>query len=478
MTAADWCCEPIYPTRATATEGFRDYVSWAPEADAALMHGAADYDLVGMFDNSDVRGARRYEVDDRLYALGFWTKRVFSATVDQFLAFMQHGYRATCMLPVLVDSVIVIDEVHSFDASMFAALKDFLRAFAVPVLCMTASLSEQRRLDLTDDCRLTPYCDKPGELRAIADAKRYRVTVLKETSIEVVEERVEKALVEGRRVLWVVNQVRRAQEIFLRFAKDFPSEELVTRHGAPLICYHSRFRLNDRRERHQVAVRTFPVRTPTAPRSPALAITTQVCEMSLDMDADVLVTEIAPVTAMIQRMGRCNRFRDARPDAGEVIIYPPDNPRPYDQTDLAGVTEFLDSLSHSGTVSQSMLEVFLAELPIPADLPVDTEFLKSGPFADGREAAFRDLDDFTVRGILDTDVQSFLDLVRHRKPADGLVVPMPRSLARNQMSLTERPAQFSRNLTIVSASHYDPAIGLCDEPIREIRLRKQRDANG
>lgn len=35
----------LYPTRGTATEGFRDYVGWAPEADAKLVHGTSDYEL-------------------------------------------------------------------------------------------------------------------------------------------------------------------------------------------------------------------------------------------------------------------------------------------------------------------------------------------------------------------------------------------------------------------------------------------------
>ena len=41
----------LYPTRATATEGFKDYVAWAPEADAGLIHGTAAYELDGMFAN-------------------------------------------------------------------------------------------------------------------------------------------------------------------------------------------------------------------------------------------------------------------------------------------------------------------------------------------------------------------------------------------------------------------------------------------
>ena len=40
---------------------------------------------------------------------------------------------------------------------------------------------------------------------------------------------------------------------------------------------------------------------------PALGVTTQVCEMSLDIDVDLLVTEDCPVTSLVQRMGRCNR---------------------------------------------------------------------------------------------------------------------------------------------------------------------------
>src|SRR5262249_23305390 len=136
----------LYPTRATATEGFRDYVSWAPESDATLMHGTAAYDLQGMFTNpadpGDPRQAKDFEIEQRLFALGFWTRHIFSATVDQFLAFLQYGYGPVCMLPVLADSVVVIDEVHSFDHGMFSILKDFLNTFDVPVLCMTATLPE------------------------------------------------------------------------------------------------------------------------------------------------------------------------------------------------------------------------------------------------------------------------------------------------------------------------------------------------
>ena len=124
----------LYPTRGTATEGYRDYAVQAGEGVAALMHGTADLDLDGI--EGDVSTEQRINAA-RLFALRQWPKRVFSATVDQFLGFMQHGYAATCQLPLLVDSVVVLDEVHSYDRGMWSALLEFLRTFpSVPVLCM------------------------------------------------------------------------------------------------------------------------------------------------------------------------------------------------------------------------------------------------------------------------------------------------------------------------------------------------------
>jgi CRISPR-associated endonuclease/helicase Cas3 len=139
----------LYPTRGTATEGFRDYVGWAPETEGALVHGTARYELEAMLANpSEAPMGRLHKLterEERLFALGLWSRRYFSATVDQFLGFMEHSYTGLCLLPVLADSAVIIDEVHSFDRRMFNNLVAFLRAFDMPVLCMTATLPPPRR---------------------------------------------------------------------------------------------------------------------------------------------------------------------------------------------------------------------------------------------------------------------------------------------------------------------------------------------
>jgi CRISPR-associated endonuclease/helicase Cas3 len=434
----------LYPTRATAMEGFRDYISWAPEADASLITGTAAYDLQGMFSNNeDDRFGKDFSTEDRLYALGFWHRRIFSATVDQFLGFMQQVYRSVCLMPLLVDSVIVIDEVHSFDRSLFSALNSFLKNFDISVLCMTASLPPNRRKDLTEECGLELF---PRDLTAFSDLEaraampRYRVHRLE--GEEAAQEIALEAFEEGKRVLWVVNTVSRCQ----RLARCL---------GA--LCYHSRFRLKDRKELHNAVIEAFKNK-----REPVLALTTQVCEMSLDLDADVLISETAPMTSMIQRMGRCNRharFLDER--LGDVYFYQPEDQRPYEPDDLIGTEAFLEAVTEN-EVSQITLENLLEAFG-PEDVQIErfAAFLENGPWAMAREQSLRDERDFTVNALLNTDLPDYFQLIQAKKPIDGLLIPVPQKFARQHPRLGRFPQ-------IADSSHYHPDYGFFDHPLEEI----------
>lgn len=460
----------LYPTRATATEGFRDYVSWAPEAEAALMHGTSEFDLDGMFDNEgDHRKGQKYEGDRRLYALGYWGRRAFSATVDQFLAFLQYGYGPVCMLPVLADSVVVIDEVHSFDNKMFSALKAFLREFDVPVLCMTATLPTNRRDELVNDCGLKPYEDRPGELAKIATDDRYRLR--RAESQAEAESAVRAALAKGKRVLWVVNQVKRAHAIVAKFVSKLPDAAgtLTTQIDGtpvPVICYHSRYRLDDRVARHKATMAALK----DAP-GPALGVTTQVCEMSLDIDVDLLVTEDCPVTALVQRMGRCNRKQQPRPlgEAGDVLVYKPADAAPYlkkaGSDPLAGLEQFLEK-TNGRDLSQDDLETVMRAVDVP-ESPGDSlsMFLESGPYALAGEEDFRDSEEFNRPCVLPGDVAAYTGGEWKKQP--GLVVPVPRKKADGRSDDDPAHKKLPGHLGVARDGHYHPAVGFCDQPLPE-----------
>lgn len=432
----------LYPTRATATEGFRDYVSWAPESDAGLATGTASYELAGMFEDvDDDRRKKDFLTEDRLYALGFWHRRVFSATVDQFLGFMQQIYRSVCLTPLLADSVVVIDEAHSFDRSLFSALKLFLKNFNVPVLCMTATLPPLRRIELADTCGLEVFPkatrDFP-DLEACATMPRYLIHRLDGEAAA--EEIALTAVGEGKRVLWVVNKVARCQKL----AKNLKA-----------LCYHSRFKLQDRKQRHAELVKAFK----DSP-GPLLAVTTQVCEMSLDLDADLLVSETAPVTSMIQRLGRLNRH--ARPGSGKIgnaFFYASEDDLPYADEDLVGRDAFLDALTGK-TVSQQFLEELLEKYG-PAELEREryAAFLEDGPWAHPRE--LRDIADFTVNALLDSDFLLYFDLLNQHHEIDGLLVPVPRQHAKPHPRLGRFPL-------VAKATHYHPEYGFFDHALEDI----------
>ncbi|MBI2502237.1 MAG: CRISPR-associated helicase Cas3', partial [Candidatus Latescibacteria bacterium] len=404
----------LYPTRATATEGFRDYVSWAPEADAALIHGTATYELADLFENpQDSRYGKDFTTNDRLFALGYWPRKIFSATVDQFLGFMQHVYSSTCLMPLLADGIVVIDEVHSFDKSLFSSLKRFLKGFDIPVLCMTASLPEQRRQEL-EECGLLMFPSDPGEfadLQEKATMPRYQVRRI--AGEEQARTIAIQALNEGKKVLWVVNTVARCQRIAS---------------ALEALCYHSRFRLQDRKERHKEVISAFQEN-----EGLVLAITTQVCEMSLDLDADVLISEEAPITALIQRLGRCNRHASpGNNKTGQVFIYPPEKQVPYKPEEWEGTGEFLGSIEDE-EVSQAWLQELLEQFgPRAVEVERYAAFLESGPWASSREETLREDQDFTVPAVLDGDVERYLALQEAHRPVDGLLVAVPRRFARRE----------------------------------------------
>lgn len=430
----------LYPTRSTATEGFRDYVSHAPESDAALVHGTSVYELQDMFTNpQDTRSDRNYAADDRLYALAYWQRRIFSATVDQFLGFMQQIYRSVCLLPVLADSVVVIDEIHSFDKALFSTLKKFLERFDVPVLCMTASLPHRRRDELVMlGFKIFPDAETQfSDLEHLAGLPRYHVETLDSQSaaLEIARE----AMRQNKKCLWVVNTVDRCQQL---------AREL----GA--LCYHSRFTLDDRKDRHREVIRAFQ----TTGEQPVIAVTTQVCEMSLDLDAQVLISETAPITAMIQRMGRCNRHaQDDTSPVGKVYFYAAEKSEPYNAEDLRGTSDFVAAIQ-ANTISQTRLEELLEQLGSDAPEPDRVAaFIDDGFWSRGGREDLRDGPDFSVPAILDEHIERYLQTIKYKKPTDGFVVPVPRKFAQSDARLGWMKS--------APTSHYDSRYGFFKEPL-------------
>jgi CRISPR-associated endonuclease/helicase Cas3 len=340
-----------YPTTGTATEGFRGYVRGSGLA-GMLEHGRAEVDLRLMdLQEGDGTGASR--TWDRLEALRAWGREVITCTVDTVLGLIQNQRKGLYAWPALCEACVVFDEVHAYDARLFGSLLRFLEALpGIPALVMTASLPTARLQALRALSQRVQgvaleEVEGPEELEQHPRYRRLRG--------ESPWQAVEDCLGAGGKVLWVNNTVDRCL--------DVAGE--AERRGLPVLRYHSRFRYVDRVRRHQDVIEGFQ-------RSgPALACTTQVAEMSLDLSAGLLVTELAPIPSLIQRLGRLNRG-GLPTEAAPFVVLPVPAALPYEAPELREAEAWLERLGDVPVSQRALREQWQepsetwAQNPIPS----------------------------------------------------------------------------------------------------------------
>ena len=229
--------------------------------------------------------------------------------------------------------VVIVDEVHSYSTYMNVYLDrvlTWLAAYGVPVVLLSATLSEARCTAMVDAYRRglrlaagervprrpdsqVVHPPFPGLVTASAGCPEVVPTTSGRRSTARIERLgrddlvplLEGALADGGCALIVRNTVRRAQETY---------ELLRERFGADVGLNHSRFTVGDRLAKDKDLLDRFgPPRGRTRRPHRAIVVATQVVEQSLDVDFDLLVTDLAPIDLVLQRMGRLHRHERPRP---------------------------------------------------------------------------------------------------------------------------------------------------------------------
>ena len=112
---------------------------------------------------------------------------------------------------------------------------------------------------------------------------------------------------------------------------------------------------------------------------PAIAITTQVCEMSLDISADLLISALCPLPSLVQRLGRLNRYTEID-DPKPAHVFPFSG-HPYDEDDAPKHMEAAQTAIErflGVNVTQHMLAENVAELQSNENLPEYSAWLDGG----------------------------------------------------------------------------------------------------
>jgi CRISPR-associated endonuclease/helicase Cas3 len=386
-----------YPTTGTSTEGFRDYLfdeaEKTPRVGADLFHGRADVDF-DLILGTD-RDADHLDEARRLDSLRAWKTPVVACTVDTVLGLVQNNRRGLFGWPALAQSAFVFDEIHAFDDRLFGALLRFLRDLpGLPALLMTASLPKAREEALRETLGELIPIPGPAELE---ERPRYRKAVA--VGGDPVPF-VNATLDVGGKVLWVCNTVGRVIHAASRVAGRHP------------LIYHSRFKYEDRVRRHADVIGAFKG------DGPAVAVCSQVAEMSLDLSADLLITDLAPVPALIQRLGRLNRRAEAGSPTRPFVLVEPDGPLPYKQADLDAARAWLGRLPDETISQRHLADAWEQEGNRPPEL-IGSAWRDGGP-----ETAVKELRD----GSPGVTVLMQQDVARVKiRPADlqRLMLPMP-----------------------------------------------------
>lgn len=354
-----------YPTTGTATEGFLGYVH-ETDIEADLVHSRAIVDLEGIATVSDDETNEQLL---RIESLKLWGPQVIICTADTVLGLVRNNRRGLYNSPAILSGAFVFDELHAYDNTMFESVIALIAALpCASFLLMTASLSKVKKEFLLKRVQDVQEVLTPKELEDLPRYKFRRVATVDE-ALDYCASLVQ----DKKRVLWICNTVGCAQRILGQLKLQ----------GIPARTYHSRFKYLDRVRLHRNLIRWFG-RQKT--KIGIVGVTTQVAEMSLDIDADLIVTELAPISAMIQRLGRLNR-RVTTQSPGtprEALVLIPNAVLPYSKFELDAADEWVNALIDlNRPLSQSDLSKLFKERSSNQEdrWDVRTGWLDSGWFA-------------------------------------------------------------------------------------------------
>jgi len=360
-------------------------------------------------------------------------------------------------LTELTGSLLIFDEIHAYEPNVLGiilAMLELLMRRKAKTFVMSATLPEFLEELLREVLKPHLLSTPPDEADRFT---RHRVNVI-DGSMDSIRELLEGVNTDGP-VLIACNTVSRAIEVYSRLSED---------HNAMLL--HSRFTYGDREEKERKLLTNL--------EDYDVVVATQVVEVSLDISFSTIITEPAPLDALIQRFGRVNRRGFGNPrdvyvlttgGEGDRRIYP-----------MEVVRESLKLLEELN--GKPLLESRVPELVTRAYEPIVDRLtdevltyreqafelfnslkpLKSGESERQFYEMFHGLE--AVPGVYQDRV---LELINRGRSIEvhRYLVPVPLWLFRSESDAFHRLSdRGSGKYIIVSELEYNPELGLLREP--------------
>lgn len=359
------------PTQATTNAMFTRVEEWLQNISQSedltlpikLMHGKAQFDK----EYTDLPKAENIEGQNAVVINSWFSgkKSILTkftiGTIDHLLLMGLKQKHLFLRHLGLSGKIVVIDEVHAYDVYMSSYLSkvlEWLGTYHVPVIALSATLPKEKRKELLESYAkgkygkntlkstnnwenntaypILSYLDGNKLIQVdkfkSKNNEKNQVNVIRfngdnQTIIDKVIDEIAGGGIAGV----IVNTVKRAQELAKLIPKD-----------VPYLVLHSAFLTPDRMKL-ETKLQKYIGKNGRRPKK-MIVIGTQVLEQSLDIDFDVMFTDIAPMDLLIQRVGRLHRHEAARPKSLK-------NPKVY----VTGINKFGDY----GDANESIYEKYL-----------------------------------------------------------------------------------------------------------------------
>ena len=281
-------------------------------SDTGLYHSSAWYSRFG----NDLKGSEKEDAKELHKLAELLATPVSVCTIDHLLMCLtgtKEGHHSTFFF--LVNSCVVIDEADFYDAFIQAniqVLLKTLRLLKVPVLIMSATVPDSARqfYEITEPIQEAQREEEPkrclhyiGEVAAEVvkpdNDDEYEASPLE---LSKALQQVFKQMIEAEQGIVFANTVARGFVFYHYFQSVLAGKDI------PLIFYHSRFTEPDKKLQEEKLIHHLGKDAWKENKAKGIAILTQIGEMSINISAPVMYSDVCPWDRLAQRIGRLNRF--------------------------------------------------------------------------------------------------------------------------------------------------------------------------
>ena len=368
------------------------------------------------------------------------------------IIFRLKGYES--MILDMKGQDVILDEIHTYSGITMACVIELIKTLKLIGchihVCTATMPSALQTTILSLLGENNTQCVKLEE-EVLSTFNRHVIHTCDYLRINEIKERYYK----GEKVLIVHNQIRGAVATYTKLKQEIKD--------AKILLIHSRFQRGKRNELERILMEDF-----NNSKEGCIVVSTQVVEVSIDINFDVMYTDCADIMSLIQRFGRINRQRDNIGLYKDVFVINVDYDRkgylPYDADKCKTTFEELEKIN-GNVLDENHIQTLIDNVHPSSEIP---NFQRASPFENGEwksEKYSHNVNESSIASILEFDGYILICASKAKQYPQKTEFEIPISSHKfNKIKNLLRPFDANKakgkKIFIIDDRHYDEELGL------------------